>query len=133
KHRDDRADAEAEQEQSEDAVVDGKPRLRERHQRRPARDAEARNQKGEPGRKACRRPIVAEHENSGGAGEKSGRHAPGLLRHYVRAAPAQFRPASESSRRTRSPLGSLSSSRKGSSIAAFRLSEIPGPSPETPS
>ena len=84
-HRDDRADAEAEQQQSEHAVVDAEPRLRERHQRRPARDAEARDEKGEPRRKARRRPIGRRHGNSG---RKQGRWdvrlAPRLPRLYVR-------------------------------------------------
>ena len=56
-HRDDRADAEAEQQQAKDRVIDREPLLRERHQRRPAGKAEAGDQEREARGEPRRRPV----------------------------------------------------------------------------
>ncbi|GAA0008401.1 hypothetical protein BRDID11002_84090 [Bradyrhizobium diazoefficiens] len=83
KHCDDRADAEAEQQQSENAVVDAEPCFRKRHQRRPARDAEARDEEGKSRRKPCRRPVGRKHENSGSRGKEGAVDKPDDYRDFM--------------------------------------------------
>jgi hypothetical protein len=53
----------AEQQETERRIVDGETLLGEGHQRRPAGDAAACDEKGEARGETCRRAIVRNHEH----------------------------------------------------------------------